>query len=270
MSLKRRQPFLLDISGFSGYKLHQGFELQRVFDCHAGLATATDVHQILGWQGLPGLMRILARPSLAAIHRNSLIVEPHFHHWPGISDAPQDSYLVGYWQSEKYFLEVDSIIRSDFTFKAPLVGLNVEFAKKISQLNAISLHLRRGDYVTDKKTNQILGVCPIEYYQAATQHMAKHVERPHYFIFSDDVPWAKNNLRLDFPCHYIEHNIGTESHNDMHLMSLCQHHIIANSSFSWWGAWLNPSPTKIVVAPQQWFTTATNTKDLFPLGYVTL
>ena len=111
---------------------------------------------------------------------------------------------------------------------------------------------------------------PVEYYHAAIQYIAERVEQPDFFIFSDDVAWVKDNLKMKFPCHYVDHNHGAESYNDMRLMSMCQYHIIANSSFSWWGAWLNPSTKKIVIAPKRWFANRTDVRDLFPQGWVTL
>jgi len=270
LSLKFKQPLRLDISGFAGYGLHQGFELQRIFNCPVERATEADVRNILGWQYSTGIRRILSRPGLAVLRRKGFVVEPHFHYWTGISHAPQDCYLVGYWQSEKYFLDAADAIRSDFTFKLPLAARNAELAGQIAQVNAVSLHVRRGDYVNNPKTNVTHGVCSLDYYKAAVQYVSDRVEQPHFFIFSDDIAWVKDNLKIDMPHRYIDHNKGAESCNDMRLMSLCQHHIIANSSFSWWGAWLNPSAGKIVVAPEKWFANGKNVDDLFSQGWVTL
>jgi hypothetical protein len=114
------------------------------------------------------------------------------------------------------------------------------------------------------------GLCPISYYQNAINYISAQVEQPYFFIFSDDMGWAKENLKMDLPCIYIDHNHGAESYNDMRLMSLCQHHIIANSSFSWWGAWLNASSNKIVIAPKKWFANNNNVKDLLPIDWITL
>lgn len=270
LSLERGQPLRLDVSGFAGYGLHQGFELQRVFGCLADIATKSEVRGILGWQFSSGIRRIVARPGLAVIRRDGFVVEPYFHYWPEIKNVPQDCYLDGYWQSEKYFQDVTSVIRSDFTFKAPLANRNVELAEQIGQVNTVSLHVRRGDYAKNPKTNATHGLCSLEYYRAAIQYVAVRVEQPYFFIFSDDIAWVKDHFKMDLPCQYVNDNHGAESYNDMRLMSLCQHHIIANSSFSWWGAWLNPSPEKIVVAPKKWFANDNNVEELFPQGWVTL
>jgi hypothetical protein len=177
---------------------------------------------------------------------------------------------MGYWQSEKYFSEFSQQIRRDFSFCKPLSSDNEEFANEINHINAVSLHVRRGDFVNNPTTLATHGLCSLDYYRAAVQYISYRVNQPHFFIFSDDIAWTKENLEIVFPCHYVDHNQGAESHNDMRLMSLCQHHIIANSSFSWWGAWLNPSKEKIVIAPKRWFAKQIDTRDLLPPSWVVL
>jgi len=270
LSIAQEQSLLLDISGFDGYSLHQGFELQRVFACPVAIANEEDVRNVLGWQANTLIKRLLTRPRLAMLRHRHFVVEPHFHYWTGIQQVPPSAYLQGYWQSERYFQALVDTIRTDFTFKLPLNAQNAELAQQISQVNAVSLHVRRGDYVQNPVTLATHGLCTLDYYQAAIQIIAKAVEQPHFFIFSDDIAWVTANLILPFPCQYINHNQGAESYNDMRLMSLCQHHIIANSSFSWWGAWLNPSPNKIVIAPKRWFADDKNTSDLLPQRWLTL
>jgi hypothetical protein len=270
VSLERGASLHLDISGFTNYGLHQGFELQRIFNCEAKIAKETDVRGILGWQFLPIVRRVLSRPSMGAMRRKGFVVEPYFRYWHRIKDAPSDCYLAGYWQSEKYFLEVAAQIREDFSFRLPLEYKNFELAKQIDQVNAVSLHVRRGDYVHNPKNAAMYELCSLDYYHASIQHVAERVRQPHFFIFSDDIAWAKNNLKINFPHQYVDHNQGAESYNDMRLMSLCKHHIIANSSFSWWGAWLNPNVNKIVAAPRRWFTNQTDVQDLLPQHWVTL
>jgi hypothetical protein len=151
-----------------------------------------------------------------------------------------------------------------------LTRQNAELAVQIGQVNAVSLHVRRGDYAKNPKTTATHGLCSLDYYQAAIQYISDQVEQPYFFIFSDDIAWVKKQLKMNFPCRYVDHNHGVESYNDMHLMSICRHCIIANSSFSWWGAWLNPYKDKIVVAPQRWFANDNNVKDLFPPEWVPL
>ena len=277
LALELGQPLLQDISGFEGFAgsmEHREFELGRVFNISGKIATKEQVRSILGWQFPFQIQRILAKPFMARFRGRGFVVEPHAHYWPGIKNVPHDCYLYGYWQSEKYFKEAAPVILDDFRFKGSLAGQNVQLAVQMGQVNAVSLHVRRGDYVTNSKTMAMHGLCSMAYYHAAIKYIADRVEHPYFFIFSDDIPWVKDNLKINFPCQYVGHNPGTESYNDMHLMSLCQHHIIANSSFSWWGAWLNQRKDKIVVTPQKWFANEdndkNNIKDRFPCGWVLL
>lgn len=270
ISLECGTPLRLDTLGFVNYGLHQGFELQRVFNCTAEIANETVVRGILGWQYSSRIRRLFSQRSIAVFRRKGFVVEPHFHYWQGIKNVPCDCYLTGYWQSEKYFLDVAAQIREDFSFQLPLENKNAELAKQINHVNAVSLHVRRGDYVNNPETTATHGLCSLDYYREAIRYVAERVNSPYFFVFSDDIAWVKNNLKIDFPHQYVDHNHGAESYNDMRLMSLCQHHIIANSSFSWWGAWLNPSVRKIVVAPKRWFANETNTQDLIPHNWVIL
>lgn len=167
LSLKNDTTPALDIYGFENYGLHQGFELQRVFSHPFEIASKADVSRVLGWRS-PAIIRwIVSRPGIAAFRRRGFVVEPRFHYWPEINRAPKDCYLVGYWQSEKYFQTHTSEIRADFTFKPPLSDRNAKLAEQIAQVNAVSLHVRRGDYVNNAKTKAAHGVCSLDYYRAA-------------------------------------------------------------------------------------------------------
>jgi hypothetical protein len=271
LSIAHKTELLLDVGDFSGYRLHQGFELTRVFSCPVTQAEPQDVRAVLGWQSSKLARRIVARPVLRSLRNRHFMVEPHFHYWPGIRDVSLPCYLMGYWQSERYFSDVAPTIRTDFTFRQPMSGCNLKLAEEIGAVNAVSLHVRRGDYASNSKTLATHGVCPLAYYEAAIRYISARVETPYYFVFSDDMDWVRANLNIDQPCRYVEHNRGTESFNDMRLMSLCRHHIIANSSFSWWGAWLNPSAEKSVVAPRRWFANyPADTRDLYCAGWILL
>jgi len=262
--------FKVDISGFKNYKSHYGFELQRIFNSNCLLANVSDIRSVLRWQSPSFIRRVLLKSCMRGFRCKQLVVEPHFKYWQGINELKVQSYLTGNWQSEKYFAEVAREIRNDFTFKIPMRDKNIELANQISKVNAVSLHVRRGDYANNQKYLSIHGLCSIEYYLAAIKYFSEHLKRPYFFVFSDDIKWVKSNLKINHPCIYVDHNNGTESYNDMHLMSMCKHHIIANSSFSWWGAWLNPSSDKIVISPKQWFAKKTDTKDLIPPEWIRL
>ena len=187
-----------------------------------------------------------------------------------IESVSGNVYLKGYWQSERYFADIAETIRQEFAVTAPLSGRNAELAGHIQECQSVSLHVRRGDYVTNPVTKQAHGICSLAYYDRAVAHIASSVSRPIFFVFSDDPAWVRENLILPFPTHIVDHNDSDHGYEDIRLMSLCSYHIIANSSFSWWGAWLNNAFDKIVIAPKIWFRSDIPTTDLIPDKWVKL
>jgi hypothetical protein len=185
--------------------------------------------------------------------------------------ATGNVYLDGYWQSEKYFKEIETLIRAEFAVQEPVGCRTQDIAGKIEANNAVSIHIRRGDYVLNPETNRLHGTCSLHYYRQAVARIERQLAKPHFFIFSDEPDWAEANLRLDLPMTFVSHNGPDQDHEDLWLMSLCQHHIIANSSFSWWGAWLSRNPDKTVIAPRNWFRRGGhNMRDLLPEDWFTL
>jgi len=185
-----------------------------------------------------------------------------------VFECPRNTYLKGYWQTEKYFADIRGILLKDFSLKVAINPNCSWFIKEIKNSNSVSIHIRRGDYVSDSKLNTIHGVCSLEYYQTSIQHIKTHINQPHFFIFSDDPQWVKDNLLIEDKTTFVSGN-NLADYEDLFLMSLCQHNIIANSSFSWWSAWLNNNPDKIVCNPQQWFAIKSrNTQDLIPENWL--
>lgn len=202
--------------------------------------------------------------------KENVIKERSFTYDPEVLKSPDGVMLDGYFQSEKYFRDIENLIRNDFTFKKNLTGRNKEVADRIRNSSSISLHIRRGDYVADKSTNAFHGAASLDYYVQGVKYLKNKVTSPRYFVFSDDISWAKDNLKLP-DATFIDWNVGGNDYIDMQLMSMCQHNIVANSSFSWWGAWLNANPRKIVIAPKRWFADKSmNTKDLLPSSWIKL
>jgi len=192
-----------------------------------------------------------------------------FHFDPSILNLGDDIYLDGSWQSEKYFADIQAIIRQEFTVKIPQVGINKELAKQITSCESVSLHIRRGDYISNSRTNQILGICDLDYYFHCVDCLAQTIKHPYFFIFSDDHEWTRNYLKLPYPAIIVDYNKADKNYEDLRLMSQCKHHIIANSTFSWWSAWLSQNPKKIIFAPKRWFkSNAYNPKDLIPDKWV--
>lgn len=197
--------------------------------------------------------------------------EPHFHFDRTVLDLVPPVKLIGYWQSERYFLDHADLLRRELRLKEPIHGENATLAAEIEATTSVSLHVRRGDYVTNAHTNQYHGVCGLDYYARAVRHIAERVPDARLFVFSDDADWTRANLLTGLPTTYVIANPPDRGYRDMDLMRRCRHHIIANSSFSWWGAWLNPLVDKIVVAPSRWFGTAGNdTRDLLPPEWIRL
>jgi len=185
--------------------------------------------------------------------------------------AIKDNTLVeGYWQSEKYFKGIEHVIRKDLTLKKEIHGQNKTIAEKIALTRSVSLHVRRGDYVSNPVFSKVLGACQPDYYERAIGLMNEKIENPTYFIFSDDIPWAKENLNFKGrPATFVTNNNEAQCFEDLRLMSMCENNIIANSSFSWWGAWLNAQAGKIIIVPEKWFNDlAMCDDDLIPAEWV--
>ncbi|WP_027714731.1 alpha-1,2-fucosyltransferase [Desulfuromonas sp. TF] len=211
----------------------------------------------------------LRRLSGFSHYRSHIVKERTGRFDPEVLTLPDNVYLQGYWHSERYFNDQAEIIRRELAVRTPLVGQNLELSKHIGRVDAVAVHVRRGDYATSGKTRAFHGLLSPSYYANAMSALRAQVTDPHIFVFSDDSEWVANHLRLDVPTTYVNHNPPDRGHLDMQLMSLCRHAIIANSSFSWWGAWLIDNPDKVVVAPQRWFAEPDRqTADLLPAGWL--
>jgi hypothetical protein len=198
-------------------------------------------------------------------------LEPGFPYNEELQNNRPPLYMDGYFQSEKYFEEIADTIRNDFKFNVKPDDENFQWAKKISSENAIGIHIRRTDYLTSAATLAFHGVCSIDYYKSAIEIISKDQTTTLYF-FSDEPEWVRENLIPLYPnANVISFNKNENSWKDMYLMSKCKHNIVANSSFSWWAAWLNDNKNKIVVAPTPWFKDLSwNTKDLIPSKWIQL
>lgn len=160
--------------------------------------------------------------------------------------APNNSYTDGFWQSEIYFESIAAQIRKEFSIKETLSDHAKQIEQAIKNSNSISMHVRRGDYL---EQTQVYWICDVAYYKRGLKELKRKVEHPTVFVFSNDATWVKENLKLDVPTIVVEH---TAAYEDMHLMSCCKHNISSNSTFGWWGAWLNNNPEKTVFLPERW------------------
>jgi hypothetical protein len=177
-------------------------------------------------------------------------------------------YLKGYRQSEKYFSSIQDHIKNGFQFKNEVIKEVTGKASELKSLNSVSIHIRRGDYSNPIVSNYH-GILDAAYYQRAIRYIESNVSDCHFYIFSDNPEWVKTNLTFNAPVQIIS-GVFTKTHfEDFYLISQCKHQVIANSTFSWWAAWLNPNPGKIVVAPKKWFNNAPyDTRDLIPESWI--
>ncbi|WP_428026149.1 alpha-1,2-fucosyltransferase [Arcobacter sp.] len=185
----------------------------------------------------------------------------NYHKLPFL-DNSQVYYINGYWQSEKYFLNNKDLLKNLFKPKEKLQPKALFYKKLILNSNSISIHVRRGDYISSPVAKRILGNCSLKYYKNSFLYLKKDLKELKFFIFSDDILWCKKNFKFIKNKVFIEKTLDYE---ELFLMSQCKHNIIANSTFSWWAAWLNENKNKIIIAPNKWFNDKSmNDKDLIP------
>jgi len=231
------------------------------FNIKEKIATETEIKKLKKYKWKKGRRHFFH--NLFFANNSIYIKEKQFNFNPKILKIKNFVYLDGYWQSEKYFENIKNIIRKEFILKNKFQIKDTKLKKTIKNTKSVSLHIRRTDYLIAKKN--VYYSCPLDYYYKAIEKIAKKYSNLHIFVFSDDIKWTKDNLKTKFPITFIG---GNKDYEDLILMSLCKHNIIANSSFSWWGAWLNSNPNKIVIAPKKWFNITINTDDLIPNSWI--
>ncbi|MGL5933407.1 MAG: alpha-1,2-fucosyltransferase [Cetobacterium sp.] len=265
--LLRNYDVIADLSFFKKVKSHNGFELEKIFclelkKCDLNLENFLFSKKIFFK---------LQRSILKKIKRFKIYTfSDTLYDEKILIDECKTILYEGYWQSEEYFQNIKEEILKDFTFPEIEDENNLKFLKNIELTNSVSIHIRRGDYVGHP---QLDGLAPIEYYQSAIKYIKKNIENPIFYIFSNDLDWCKENLDLNQnECILVEGNGGEKSYIDIQLMSKCKHNIIPNSSFSWWGAWLNQNKNKIVIAPERWFSLESKFKydDIVPKNWIKL
>jgi hypothetical protein len=203
----------------------------------------------------------------------TFVHEAEFGFHPEVLDlAAPNLYLDGYWQSESYFAEAQDEIRRAFQFRIPLAGLGCELAQTIANVNSVCVDVRRGDYVTVESSRNTQGFIGEDYYRRGVDWIKANVQDPHLFISSDDLPWCREHLKFDLPTTYLDDEYaGWKFGAKLHLMSLCRHFLISNSTFAWWAAWLARYEKKLVACPRRWFLTESlSAKDLIPPSWIAL
>lgn len=179
--------------------------------------------------------------------------QPHYHYYEDFFHLPPDIYLSGYWQSSRYFASIAPKLLDWYTPRQALDSKNQKLIDDIRNSASVSVHVRRGDYTG----STVFGFLPEDYYTKAIAYMKKQVPQAVFYIFSDDLSWCRANLSFENAV-FVDYNKGADSYKDLLLMLSCKHNVIANSTFSWWGAWLNRNASKIVIAPRLWFNNQYN------------
>jgi hypothetical protein len=267
LAVARGTTLKLDTSAFRDYPL-RSYRLDH-FHISATVAGPEDMARVMGrrlWR--PWRVLVRALEPRRAYYRRRIVHEPHYHYAPAIRKVGRDALLVGFWQSESYFAEIRGRLLEELSVTTPPDGANLRLLESIDGVDSISLHVRRGDYVTDPANRSFYAECGPDYYERAVQRLLPLTTQPHVFVFSDDPDWAGAHVRVPCPMTVVRHNGPDHDYEDLRLISRCRHHVTANSTFSWWGAWLGTHPGKRVIAPGRWFTDPTvNCDDVIPAGW---
>ncbi|WP_433901435.1 alpha-1,2-fucosyltransferase [Sphingobacterium puteale] len=234
-----------DLRYFEDYPLHNGFELEAVFNITLTQLSVFETN-IYTSENNKWLWRKLRRLYRAKNIRHE--ETSFFSYSKEIFEDKKNRYYWGYWQHIDYINRVAPLLRQHLKFPSFKDSENIQIQHLIQQKNSVSLHVRRGDYLQEPLFKDI---CTEEYYQKSVQYILETQESPLFIVFSNDIAWCKSRFK-DLNAIFVEHNTGSNSFRDLQLMSLCKHNIIANSSFSWWGAWLNDNPDKVVISPRKW------------------
>ncbi|OGR35006.1 MAG: hypothetical protein A2051_10340 [Desulfovibrionales bacterium GWA2_65_9] len=205
------------------------------------------------------------RALLRALGLPVLYEERASTHAPEVAYLPGHSLLVGFFQSERYFESIAGQLRQDFSLPRPLTPASALLAERINACESVSIHVRRTDYVDNPETCAMHGVLTPAHYTHCVELLSGRIATPEFFVFSDDPDWAEEHIRPGFPTTWVRPRPGASDTEDLVLMSRCRHNILANSSFSWWAAWLNPNPEAQVLAPKRWYQDpARSAEDLLP------
>lgn len=245
----------LHIGGFADIKDNRGFELERIFKIDEPVIR--DYKEIRHLTNHSNSFSEKLRRKLFGLRKTHFSEKMHRFDPDALNlKVRKATFMEGLWQDEAYFKDIEDVIRQKFQFIPPLDTVNQEIVDKMHKTNSVSLHVRRGDYVSNPQYAAILGnICSREYYETALSELKKDETDVVLFVFSDDIAWVQKEFTFlpQENITFIEHNKGLDSYKDMQLMSNCKHNIVANSTFSWWGAWLNNNPNKKVYAPKIWF-----------------
>jgi hypothetical protein len=267
IALRNNTELKLDTTEFPNYEFH--LYTMNHLNILENYATNEEVASFIKHRPRKDKLGLILNPFFA--DRARFVEEPEFTFNPSNLEIKAPCYVQGYWQSEKYFLEIEDTIRKEFTLREPLDDYSQSIADKIESAKApVFLHIRRGDFAYHPYMSKVMGICPPEYYDAAMGIIRQKVMDPTYFVFSDDIEWAREHMKTGFPTEFIGQG-PEKNYFDLDLMRRCKHHILSNSTFGWWGAWLSDySRSGITIAPTRWTNKNFDTKDLIPEYWIKL
>ncbi len=249
LAKKNNDTFKLDISFYPKQNL-RNYELN-LFNIKENIASKQECIELAGNENF--IFKIKSKVGLKTKKPLSYFSEKeHFVFDNNLWNKKNDIYLDGYWQNENYFKDIKEELFRDFILREDISIEAKKHLSKIKNSQSVSLHIRRGDYVQNAHTNSVHGTCNLEYYKKAVEYIENNVLEAIFYIFSDDIKWCKENF--DFLKNKVFVDDTQKAVEDLELMKNCKHNIIANSTFSWWGAWLNQNKNKIVIAPKKWFS----------------
>lgn len=273
LSLIHNVSFKLDIEHFENEAWGRIYRLNE-FNIVENIASKQEIQRFTKYEAFLKkywpIRSILARLKLERkfLNMGGLRREYQFNFDSETLETKDNALFDGFYQTEKYFKDIEDVIRKDLEFKHKPNQENAAMLDKIRSVESVCIHVRRGNFITDKHSNNWHGICSPDYFEKALSEMKKRVTNPYFFIFSDDKEWARNNLKIENST-VVDINGPDADFEDLRLMSNCNHFILANSSFSWWSAWLSPNKDKVVIVPSQIFKTyKNNTIDFAPKEWI--
>ena len=278
--INKKSSTKLDISSFKNYNLHNGLEIDQVFGLNTiKLSASQDEIDLV--KDNKRLFRFRKLIGFFLLKKNTLIKTSHYveENYSEFNKAVLDyksKYLEGYWQNENYFSNYKDEIQSLFSW-SHISDKNIEVSTEMKNRNSVAIHVRRFD--RPKSLIQIFyrlrllliwRVAKDDYYFKAINYIKSSVDNPYFYVFTDNIPWVNKNLLPKIEGTLVDWNRGTDSNQDMFLMTQCKHNIISMSTFSWWGAWLNNNKNKLVVTPKKWAVKLEKNKGITPSKWFTI
>lgn len=264
LASKHNAPLMLDTGSYDAQPQH-GYLLNH-FNISASLLPNTEQHRLprryrsTSYKNTRTLVQRLLPLSVLRRHKQTEFGFSSRH-----LSVPNHCYLVGYWQSQKFFPGLREELLKQFQPREPISEVTQRVLDRIQSTNSVAVHVRRGDYVTNSEAAKIYCHLPTCYYTDAISDWAASQVQPEVFVFSNDIAWCQHELQLPYPVTFVDHNTNANAHEDMVLMSHAKCCVIANSTFSWWGAWLNQRDDCTIYAPDRWFQSGTlDGSDIVP------